>query len=208
MTGRRVAVLAGAALTLFLGSEAHAQDAENRRGSRMTASPERIMSMRERLELTEDQLQALEQLRAEDVDQRAQQRAQMDEMRSRLRAGEIEREEMRAFMEELRDGQSNAGDRSARVEGILTEDQLRSLQEMRTRGAGVRGSRGAVRGGRAQMRGPGAQVRGPRAGVRGARSDMRAARGQFRARDGAVRGGRAQIRMQLRDMRMRRGGIR
>ena len=212
MTGRRAALLTGAALALFLGSEAHAQDTEGRRGSRMTASPERIMSMRERLGLTEDQLQALEQLRAEDVDQRARRRAQMDEMRSRLRAGEIERDEMRAFMEELRDGQSNAGDRSARVEGILTEDQLESLQEVRTRRAGFRGNRGSVRGGRAQVRGGRAQIRGPRAqtrglrpGVRGAQGDMRGARGQFRARRGVIRGGRAQIRTQRGNFGMQRG---
>lgn len=185
MKGYGMAVVAGTALTFSLCGQAAAQDAGARRGSRMTAEPERIMALRERLELTEDQLTALEELRMEGVQRRAEARARMDEVRSRLRAGEIERNEMRAMVQELRDTRPDADDRRARIEGILTEDQLQSLRDVRDRG--FRGRRGAFRGSRGQIRGGRGTVRGPRAGVRGGRARVRMKRDAVRGRTGPVR---------------------
>ncbi|MBT8488172.1 MAG: hypothetical protein HKN72_16955 [Gemmatimonadetes bacterium] len=187
MKGRAMVFMASAALAIATAGEAAAQDTTDRRGSRMTSEPERIMALRERLELTEDQLSALEQLRVEGVERRAETRATMDELRSRLRAGEIERDQMRASLEELRQAQPNAGDRRARIEGILTEDQLGSLQEMRTRRSAVRERRGEARGARGQVRGARREVRGARRGARGIRAQARVGRGVERIRQGSVR---------------------
>lgn len=195
MKTKRIAVMAGAVLAISVGGDVAAQDtASEQRGSRMTSNPEMIMSLRDRLELTDDQLAALEQLRAEGVERRTSARSQMDEMRSRLRAGEIEGEEMRAFLEELRAAQPNAGDRRARVEGILTEDQLQSLEEMRRQRPGVRGDRGGIRG--------------PRGGVRGGRGAARRGRDAMRDRRGAIREWRGEMRVRRSAMRARRTEMR
>lgn len=208
MKARTLMVVAGATLAISVMSEAAAQDTPpERRGVRATPSPEMIMSLRDRLELTDDQLAALEQLRAEGVDHRTQARAQMEEMRSRLRAGEIGRDEMRAFMQEMRASGPNAGDRRARIEGILTEDQLESLQETRTRRPGVRRMRDQARRGRAAMRGGRVAMRG-RIAARGGRMGTLGERGLDRGGPGAWRGPRQEMRIRRQAMRAWRGEMR
>lgn len=126
---------------------------------------ESIMRAQERLELTEDQLEGLEALRRQVVQERTAEMAEREELRSRLEAGQIQRSELMAFMEERREARQNlAEERRERIEAVLTEDQLESLQQVR------RGSRMGVRpGGRSGMDGPGFAPRGRVAGPQGSR---------------------------------------
>lgn len=140
-------------------------------------SPEMVMSLRDRLELTEDQLQALEELRTESVAERSARRAEMEEMRSRFRAGQIDRAELRAFMESRQAQASGIEDRRARLEAVLDEDQLRTLNDLRVRRAEMRGRRAAMRGGRPGIRRGGrpgmrrgGRDRSPREAIRGPRA--------------------------------------
>jgi hypothetical protein len=145
---------------------------------------ERIMSLRERLELTEDQVAALEEIRREAVQRRTVEMAEALEMRSRVRAGQIRQSEMMAFMEERRDAnQGVAEQRRERIEGVLDEAQLETLQTLRMRGAYLRG--------RADMR----RRRGPALGPNGGRgAPGRGFRGQRGPRDGFGRDLRGQRR--------------
>jgi hypothetical protein len=144
-----------------------AGDRERRRPAR-GGGVEAIMQMRDRLELTEGQIAELEEIRRETVARRSAEMADMAEMRSRLRAGEIRRSELMAFMEDRRDANAGVADEHrARVDAVLSEEQLAAVQEMRTRARdGVRGRQGVRRGPRGGFRpgaGPGARV--PRDGV-------------------------------------------
>lgn len=129
---------------------------------------EGIMRMRDRLELTETQVQQLEQIRREAVERRNAHRSQMDELRSRVRAGEADAAELqeqmeahRAMSQEMRQAQRE------RVDAILTEDQRSQLQQMRDRAqAFMMGRRSALRGGRQGMDG---RRPGMRPGMRGDR---------------------------------------
>ena len=114
---------------------------------------ETMMSMRDDLELSEEQLQALDELRAEGVAERSAWQAELAEMQSRLRAGQIPRSEMMAFLEARRESSSGvAQERLESVEAVLNEDQLRTVEELRaraqafargraSRGDGMRGDR-------------------------------------------------------------------
>jgi hypothetical protein len=137
-----------AALASVGASDIAAQDAPEQQ-QRLRAGPrvEAIMQMRERLELTEQQIADLEVIRRETVQERSAQRAEMDEMRSQLAAGQIRRSEMMAFMEDRRDAARGATDqRRARIEGVLTEAQLEQVQELRTRARAFARGRASVRG--------------------------------------------------------------
>ena len=160
--------------TLAYAGAATAQEAPPDRPARVRAlDVESVMSMRDRLELTEEQVAALNELRAAEVDRRNAQRAEVEEMRSRLRAGMIPRSEMMAFVEERRaTRQQTAAERQQRIDEILTSDQRTSLEQMRAerrafergrragrfegRARGSRGQRGFERGWtRGFRRGPG-----------------------------------------------------
>jgi hypothetical protein len=124
---------------------------------------ESIMRARERLELTEDQLESLDALRREAVQQRTAEMAERQELSSRLEAGQIQRSEVMAFMEERRDQrQAQAEVRRQRLESVLSAEQLESIQQMRRQ----RGRMGARPGGRSGTDGPGFAPR-ERAGIRG-----------------------------------------
>lgn len=141
---------------------------------------EAIMRARERLELTAAQLESLEAFRRAAVQERTAEMVEREELRSQLEAGQIQRSEMMAFMEERREGrQTLAEQRREQVESVLTEEQLETLQDLRPRrgrGVGVRpGGRSGLDGpgfaprGRAEARGPQGPLRGPpRAAFRGA----------------------------------------
>ncbi len=140
----------------------------DRRQFRRGPDIETIMSQGERLELTEDQMQALDEIRADQVAERSAVAAEMAEMRSQLRAGLIRRSEMMAFLEDRRDA---AGDRSqdrrSQLESILTAEQQEQLATLRMRARAGQRARVGMRGNR-----------GPRAfGQRGARGFDRARRG-------------------------------
>ncbi len=176
--------MALAVLLTLGGLDVEAQDGRRERGPRMRqdAGVESIMSMRERLELTDDQIAQLDVIRAEGVAERSALQADMGEMRSRLRAGEIRQSEMMAFMEDRRDGREGVAEaRRERVDGILQPEQRASLEQIR---AESRAFRQGQRSGRRQagMRGRGAGdlqrafQRGPRGGSRAFRGGERTRR--------------------------------
>ena len=175
--------------------EAQQRAAGPRGGPGMGPGVEAIMSMRDRLELTDAQVAALDELRAQQVAERNANRAAMEEMRSRLRAGEIDRQEMRTFMEEMRDRRPAADQRRAQLEAILDENQLQALDELRSRRPRM------GRGGPAMR--PGAMERGPRA--MGRVGAMMQRRGQMMERRGEMLGRRG-ARMERRGEMLERRG--
>lgn len=124
---------------------------------------ESVLRARERLELTEQQVQQLDQIRRAAVQERAAEMARMSELRSQLEAGQIRRSELMAAMEDQQDARrARAEERRASLQSILTDEQRASLEEMRRRaprgrpGVGSRGdARRGPRMGPAQGRGPG-----------------------------------------------------
>lgn len=181
-----------ALLALLSVPVAAQDDDQERRGMRRGADIESIMSIRERLELTEDQVRQLDALRAEEVERRGADRAAMAEMRSQLRAGQIERSEMMAFMEQRRDARPEIAEATrSRIDEILQPEQRESLDQYRAerrayergrqsgrREAGMRGRGGG--GERAFQRGP----RSARGFERGPRSERRFQRGLRRGPGG------------------------
>ncbi|MEM7414129.1 MAG: collagen-like protein [Gemmatimonadota bacterium] len=168
-------------LSMTLGSvDATAQESIDERRNLRGPAVESIMSMRDRLELTDEQISALDELRAERVRERSQLRAEMDEMQSRLRAGQIPRSEMMAFMEQRREAASgDAEARRAEVNALLTESQVGMLDDLRSQARAFQRGRASARSGRG--------ARGSR-GVRGARGS-RGERGFRGARGGWDRQG-------------------
>lgn len=195
----RTALLSLIAVTAFASSPAMAQDAndnEDRTSREDVArlpSIEAVMAMRERLSLTDDQIARLDDLRAESVERRSAAQAEVAEMRSRLAAGQIQRSEMMAFIE---DRQAQAGDvreeQRARLESVLDATQLETLLEARGRTrAFARGRASARRGGRDGLRGPRSGIRSGRSGLRSGRGGIRSERSFRGARssrwDGSIR---------------------
>jgi Spy/CpxP family protein refolding chaperone len=137
---------------------------------------EAIMRLRERLGLSEDQIQQLDQIRQESVQRRTAHRAEMEELRSRVMAGQMEAAELRQLAQERQEAaQGTREAQRERVEAVLTDDQKAELENLRSearafqrgrrsviRGRGVRGPRGGMGWG-----GPGMNGRGPRPGMRG-----------------------------------------
>jgi len=165
---RKSGILAFSALVVFGASEANAQDDMRRRGQAFQRGVdyETVMSLRERLELTDEQIASLDALRRGSVERRNVDRAEMEEMRSQLRAGQIRQSEMMAFLEDRRDAAADRSeDRRASLEGVLNETQLEAIDNARMR-AGAAARRGAsVRNGRDAARGQGLQnSRGSRGG--------------------------------------------
>jgi Spy/CpxP family protein refolding chaperone len=169
MNIKKSGILAFSALVLFGASEANAQDDMRRQGRSFQrgADYETVMSLRERLELTDEQVASLDALRRGSVERRNVDRAEMEEMRSQLRAGQIRQSEMMAFLENRRDAAvDRTEDRRASLEGVLNETQLEALDNVRRR-AGVAARRGArgIRNDRGSARGQGFRnSRGPRSG--------------------------------------------
>jgi hypothetical protein len=148
-------------------------DATAQRGPRGDRGPElgpqgdgveMVMRLRDRLELREDQVEELEELRRETVERRTAHRAQMDELRSQVRAGEMSRADFLEIAQARREASEEvrARDRE-RIEAILDEEQLQELETVRAELRGFARGR-AVRG--QGRRGPGAD--GLRSGRGGA----------------------------------------
>ena len=191
-----------AVLTLGAG-EVAGQSERRERGPRGGIDAEIVMSMRDRLELDDEQIGHLDAWRGEQVARRNEERAGMQEMRSQLRAGQIERSEVMAYMEQRRDAVRASGEDSrARLEGILNASQLQAYDSV------VRERRAFAKGRASAMRGTRGGIRGGRMGIRGDRSRLRAGRHGVRGRLGrrgdgpGFRGGRGWSRQ---DVRFRRG---
>jgi hypothetical protein len=113
-------------------------------------SAEAIMGARERLELTEQQVQQLDAIRREAVARRTAEMAEIAELRSQLQAGQIRQSDLMAVMEDQRDArEARTEERRASIDAILTEAQRESVQQMRRRadrqrpGVGPRGGAGS-----------------------------------------------------------------
>lgn len=151
---------------------------------------EGIMSQRERLELTEDQLGQLEAIRSQVVQHRTSQQAQSEEFRSQVRAGQLEASAAREQLEARRAAaDAFSEDVRSRVESILTDAQKEQIQE-------------AVGRARAFERGRASMQRGGQRGVRSGRGAMRG--GQRTGRGGGFQGQARGQRMA--PQQMRRGG--
>ena len=164
-------------------------DVEDRRRFRGAQGVEAVMQMRDRLELTEDQIASLEAIRQESVQRRNAEAAEVAEIRSQFAAGQIERRDVMAFMEDPRESSEGVSEQQReRIDAILTEAQIESLQEARGRTrAFTRGRLGAGRGGRSGLR------RG-RPGMGGGRSGFRGGRSEFRGDRPGMGGGRRGMR--------------
>ena len=154
-----------------LASELEAQ----RPGRQPQARPpavEDLLRMRDRLELTEEQVASLREIREEAVARRLEKAQERIRLGSQIRSGEFTREELRERRKEAREGRDPQAVRSQiearreRVEGILTEQQRELLSNQRRqqarRGQSMRGGNGPAfrRGARGSARsrgGPGAR---------------------------------------------------
>lgn len=134
------------------------------RGPRMGQGPaagprgagvEMILRQREQLQLTESQVQQLDQIREEAVQRRTAHQAEMAELRSKVMAGETKPEELRQAMQARRDSASAiATQQRERVQAILTDAQKQKIEEWRTQARAFRmGRMSAMRGGRPGMMG-------------------------------------------------------
>lgn len=173
--------MGGAALLAAVMAVAplHADAQQGPRGQRGAAMGPRgagielIMRQQERLELSEDQMKRLDQLRQEAVQRRTAHQAQMAELRSKVAAGQMEpgalRDQARAMRESAMEVQKQQRER---VEGVLTEAQKERVQEWGARARAFQmGRQSALRGGQGRM----APGMGPQRGLRG-----RTPRGAFR----------------------------
>jgi len=192
-------VISAVAIGPAYAQDTSSADGEEPRTERALRLPsiEAVMSMREQLALSEDQIARLDDLRAGSVQRRSLASAELAEMRSLLNAGQIQPSELMAFMEDRRaeSGDLRAEHRS-RLEGVLDATQLETLQQVRVRGRSLsRGRAGLARGGRDGVRNDRRSVRAGR-GVRGSRGagprqGLRGDRGQRwerTGRDGFRRG--------------------
>jgi len=179
MSGMALAAM----VTMALPADATAQ-----RGPRGDRGPgfaqrgqgvEMIMRLRDRLELSEEQLEELDQLRKESVERRTAHQAQMEELRSRVVAGEMTREELREIARARREGaEAVRTQQRERVEAILDDEQRQELETLRAQARGFVMGRASARRG---DRGPAGR------GFRGFRGD-----GGWRGEHGMRRGFRPQ----------------
>ena len=124
-------------LVAITTAAAQAQDPERPRALRPLAAEvgpgvfwsggvERVMRLRDELELTEAQLNQLEEIRKQQV-QRAQ---DMMDLRSRMAAGQIADEAARAQLEERNaEFRKNGEEIHSRIDAILTQEQRNLLTE-------------------------------------------------------------------------------
>jgi len=109
---------------------------------------EAIMRMKDRLELTDAQMDELDGLRQASVQQRTGQMAMIAELRSQLASGQIDRAGFREAMKAQREGnQESAVQQRERVESILTESQRATLTETRGRARAFAAGRTSMRRG-------------------------------------------------------------
>lgn len=134
MSISRGTLITSGALLLVAAGSVEAQPASDRPGPAFRRGPgvEAIMSLREELELSADQVEALDEVRRSAVATRTAHRTQMAEMRSRVQAGEARRSELMALREELQEGAPEIHENLRnQVEDILEPGQLEKLEQMR-----------------------------------------------------------------------------
>ena len=143
------------------------------------SGPEQIIQMRERLQLTDEQINQLDDIRRENVQRRTSAMAEMAELRSQATAGLINRSDVMSRLK-ARGEEGQAVVKPAElVMSILTDQQRDILREakmrsLRARSGKARGMSG--RGGPAGFRGP-KGGRSGRPGMRGGRGGPRGPRG-------------------------------
>ena len=140
---RRVALLAA---LLMVAGQADAQQRQRQGRARMgqNLSMEALLRSHERLELSSEQIQALEAMQEEEIQQRRQAEDRFRELRSQLRAGEITREQLRDQLEGVGEGGREAREaRAEQVRDVLTEEQLDQLSRGRRRAARAGGRAGS-----------------------------------------------------------------
>ena len=203
------------ALAMLLGGEALELNAQQNRGMRGTpnlrqrnthefrgpgifgkpgfnrappSGPEQIMRMRDRLQLTDEQINQLDDIRRENVQRRTTAMAEMAELRSQATAGQISRSDVMSQLNARREEDRAMAKPAELVMSILTDQQreilrdvkMRSLKARSGKARGMRGrggpagfrdpkggrpTRPSMRGGRGGPRGPrgpGTDQRGPR----------------------------------------------
>lgn len=92
---------------------------------------EGILRMRDRLELTDDQVARLDALRSERVQERAAISSEMAEVRSQLRAGTLDRAEARGRRSDAAEARRASAEQArAEVESLLTDDQRATVQQL------------------------------------------------------------------------------
>ncbi len=186
MTTRRF-VLTLLAATLA-ASPALAQAAP--RPERVGPAPETVLRLREQLGLSADQVTRLETIRRQNLEARRARMAERMDIRSRVQAGSLTREEARLMVaERMGAAAGSATEVRDRVNGVLTEAQRERVTNLR---------RGAMMMQRGQaMRGRGHGALGQRRpGVVGPRGDrMRPDRSRMRP------GTRGELRRPMRPMR-------
>jgi hypothetical protein len=162
------------------------------------AGIEMIMRQKDRLELTEAQVNRLDEIRKESVQRRTAHQAQMAELRSKVAAGRMDRAALREQVLAMRQGAGAVQTQQReRVEAVLNDAQKEKLEQWGRQARAFRmGRQSALRGGQGQM-GPGREgqaLRG-RQGMRGGaglpgRAGMRGNRGGFGTGDVPAMGGR------------------
>lgn len=149
------------------------------------SGPEQVMRMRDRLQLTDEQINQLDDIRRENVQRRTTAMAEMAELRSQATAGQINRSDVMSRLKARREEDQAMSKPGERVMSILTDQQREVLGEtkmrsLRARSGNARGMRG--RGSPAGFRGPKGgrsgrpSMRGGRGGPRGPGTDQRGSR--------------------------------
>ncbi len=100
---------------------------------------ELVMRLRDRLDLTEIQLEQLEEIRRQSVARRSAARAEMQDLHSRMRAGELEGGVMPDLMAERREQvEATVEEHRELLSQILTAEQQEQLEELRREGRSLR----------------------------------------------------------------------
>ena len=149
---KSVALLAALTMLAPLQMEGQQRGQRGRRGpadAMRAQGVEAIMRLREQLELNEGQIQQLDQIRQEAVQRRAAHQAEMEELHSQARAGQMEREALREAVEARQEvAEAIREQQRERIDAILSDAQREELEGMRGRArAFERGRRSAMRRG-------------------------------------------------------------
>ena len=156
------------------------------------SGPEQIMRMRDRLQLTDEQINQLDDIRRENVQRRTTAMAEMAELRSQVTAGQINRSDVMSRLKARREEGQAMAKPGKLVMSILTDQQREILGEAKMRS--LRARSGKTRG----MRGRGSPVgfrgsKGGRSGMRGGRGGPRGPRGSGTDQRGLRRRGFGEV---------------
>lgn len=120
------------ALALLATATLAAQPGPRARGEGPGLGAEGLLRMRERLALTEEQVNRLRALRDERLNEQRTRMGQLMELRSRFRSGDLSAEEFRAAREEAVKGVRERRQATAeQLRGLLTDEQRNRLHEAR-----------------------------------------------------------------------------